>query len=199
MPWFFTTRIAVVSSGRSAPSARGSRTRPAAPANERVVRNCRRVCVIGIGSLLFLQPLSLQLALELVQEAPIGALGDDRVRVGLDHAGFVQTKGVIAQRVLGIVFPPLVILDFLKRCERVIVAVRKAAIDDRSGRSRRLGRAEIGSLEEGAQYALGCDWRFADIVAVAGQHAAEILRPRPVDGAVVDNVVEMAGTQLLRL
>ncbi len=40
----------------------------------------------------------LQLALELVEEAPVGAVGDELVRAGLDHADLVQAERVEAQR-----------------------------------------------------------------------------------------------------
>src|SRR4051812_31126729 len=36
----------------------------------------------------------LQLLLQLVQEAPVGALLDDGVRALLDHAGLVETQGI---------------------------------------------------------------------------------------------------------
>ena len=40
---------------------------------------------------------------------------------------------------------------------------------------------------------------LADEIPVARQHAAEILRPRPVDRAVDDHVADLAGAQFLRL
>src|SRR5215470_76668 len=46
----FSMRSEVVSGGPLAACARGVRTRPAAPADERVVRKRRRVCISGIGS-----------------------------------------------------------------------------------------------------------------------------------------------------
>src|SRR4029077_11624081 len=78
-------RTVVVSRSPSAASARGARMRPAAPANEIVVRKQRRVCVVDIGSLPLLQRSRLQLAFELVEEAPICAVGDDLLRARLDH------------------------------------------------------------------------------------------------------------------
>ena len=35
----------------------------------------------------------LQLALELVEETPVGALGEERVRAGGDHADLMETEG----------------------------------------------------------------------------------------------------------
>src|SRR6266446_2705582 len=83
------SRTVVVSSAPSAACNGGAWSRPAAPANERVVKNRRRVWVIGIR-VPPCQRLCLQLAFELVQEAPIGAVGDDLLRARLDEARFVQ-------------------------------------------------------------------------------------------------------------
>jgi hypothetical protein len=70
-------RSTVVSSRSSAACADGMRARAAALARDSVVRKPRLVCVIVIGS----SPvaLSLQLAFELVEEAPIGVVGNDLV------------------------------------------------------------------------------------------------------------------------
>ena len=43
----------------------------------------------------------LQLALELVQEAPVSSVGDDPVGAGFDHASLVQAQRVEPHRVLG--------------------------------------------------------------------------------------------------
>src|SRR5262249_7743170 len=53
--------------------------------------------------------------------------------------------------------------------------------------------------ENGAQYTLGRDRVLAHVVAVASEHAAEILRPRAIDDAVEDYVADVPGAQLLRL
>src|SRR5947208_2776015 len=101
----FGRRTEVVSRAPSAASARGARMRPAAPANESVVRKRRRVWVIGIGILLSLK-LRLQLAFDLVQKAPVGAVSDDLLRTAFDHAELVHPQRVKANRVFGVVFPP---------------------------------------------------------------------------------------------
>src|SRR6516162_4535169 len=101
----FINRTVVVSSTPSAARNGGPRTRPAAPANERVVKNCRRVWVTGIR-VPPCQRLCLQLAFELVQEPPIGALGDDLLRARLDDSRFVQAQGIEPDGILGVVFPP---------------------------------------------------------------------------------------------
>src|SRR5262249_15497084 len=58
-----------------------------------------------------------QLALELVPEAPIRAIGEDLVRTGLDHARVVQAKRVEAYRILRIVVAPLRVGDFSHRLQ----------------------------------------------------------------------------------
>src|SRR5262249_10488502 len=84
----------------------------------------------------------LQLALELVQEAPIGRFCDQLVRCRLDHADFAQAQRVEAKRVRGIVLAPLVVRDFLQRLQCVVVASGKTTIDHSSRGSRRIGDAK---------------------------------------------------------
>src|SRR5216110_571022 len=45
---------------------------------------------------------SLQLLLQLVEEAPVGGLGDDLLRARLDHPGLVEAQGVKPDRVFGV-------------------------------------------------------------------------------------------------
>src|SRR5690348_13410179 len=92
------SRTLVVSSGGSATHAPRSGRVPAAPARAVMVKKRRRVCVVGIGKLPFPR-LRLQLTFELVEETPVGALGNDVLGVGLDHAQLVQTQCVEADRV----------------------------------------------------------------------------------------------------
>jgi hypothetical protein len=51
-------------------------------------------------------PLSLQLLLQLVQEAPLRALSDDLLGGALDHPCFVQAERIKTDRVFGIVLAP---------------------------------------------------------------------------------------------
>jgi hypothetical protein len=44
----------------------------------------------------------LQFTFELVEEAPVGALGNQLVRAGLDHPRLVQAQSLEPQRVLGV-------------------------------------------------------------------------------------------------
>ena len=55
------------------------------------------------------RPSGLQLALQLVEEAEVGALGDDLLRARLDHARLLHAQRIEADRILGIVVSPLVV------------------------------------------------------------------------------------------
>src|SRR5262245_10982680 len=88
-------RIVVVSGGpssvRDCPAPTGP---PAAPAAASPARKSRRFCLICIWKPPVSVPrpplldLRLQLALELVEEAPVGALGEERVGARADKADF---------------------------------------------------------------------------------------------------------------
>src|SRR5437879_2703348 len=103
MPGSRTSRTAVVSRSPSAARTGGARARLAAAASESIVRKRRRVCMICIGILPLPGHLRLQLAFELVQEAPVRALGDYLLWARLDEARLVQPQGIVPDRVLGIV------------------------------------------------------------------------------------------------
>src|SRR5215475_8942595 len=60
-------------------------------------------------------PLALHLLLQLVEEAPVGALGDDLLRGTLDQANLVQAQGIKAHRVFWVIFPPAIIGNLLQR------------------------------------------------------------------------------------
>src|SRR6266849_321453 len=119
IPGLFVRCTEVVSSGASAASKFGARTRPAAPAAARPATKRRRVWIHAIVGIPFLGRSRLQLALELVQEAPIGAVGDDLLRARLDHAGFMQPQRVEAHGVLGVIFAPFVVAVFAESLQRV--------------------------------------------------------------------------------
>src|SRR5262249_2438476 len=63
-----------------------------------------------------------QLLLELVEEAPVGPLGEDLLGGALDHPCFVQAERIKADRVLGVVLAPLRIGE-LPQCLQGIVIV----------------------------------------------------------------------------
>src|ERR1700745_3309204 len=114
--------MAVVSRAPSAPCTAGAPREPAAPANERVVRKRRRVCIIVIPILPAFYGSRLQLAFELVEEAPVGSVGDDLLRARLDKARLVHAQRVEARRVRSVIVSPSVVSDLVKRLEGVVVA-----------------------------------------------------------------------------
>src|SRR6516164_5486480 len=193
MPGTFTTRTVVVSSDPSAAATRGTCRRPAAPAKATLLMNRRRVCVIGIGNLPVLLCSRLQLAFELVQEAPIGAVGNDPLRSGLDQTGFAQAKRVPPNRVLGIELSPLVIV--VRQCLSDIVGSRNAtAVGEASRDARGVRGAYIRRLQNRAQHRSGRVRVRPDVIRKTGQHAAEILRPWPVDDSVDEHMPDVRGT-----
>ena len=62
-------------------------------------------------------PLSLQFLLQLVEETPVGALGDELLRRALDQTDLVQAQGIEAHGILRIVLPPPIIGHLLHRLE----------------------------------------------------------------------------------
>src|SRR6516162_18741 len=106
MLWSLGSRTEVVSSGPSAARA-GGRSNAAAPIPERPARTRRRVSIIGIVSLTVCS--RLQLAFQLIEKAPIGAVGDDFLRGRLDEPGVTHAQRVEADCVLRVVFPPSVV------------------------------------------------------------------------------------------
>src|SRR5438552_3189496 len=143
--------------------------------------------------------LSLELSLQLVEEAPVRALGDNLLRARLDHPRLVEAEGVEAHRVLRIVDAPLVVGNILHGRERIVVARREPAVDEGPSGPFRLEGAEGGRLQDRPQRSLGGDRMFANELPVARGHAAKVLRPRPVDRAVDDDVSEFPGAELLRV
>src|SRR5207249_3407346 len=120
-------------------------------------------------------------------------------RSRFDETRLPQPQRVEADRVLDVVFAPSSIRDFLERLERIVIARSKSCIDNSPRGLLWLGDTKVGSLDDRAQEALGRNWIFANVVAVSRYHAAEVLRPRTIDGAVEDYMADIAGTQFLRL
>src|SRR5438132_2022393 len=143
--------------------------------------------------------LSLQLLLQLVEEAPVGALGEDLLWIGPDHPGLVEPKRVEADGVLGVVLAPLVVGQLLHRLERVLVAGRVALVHKCAGHALRVERAQVRGLQDGAEGALGRDWIFSDKLLARSHEAAEVLRPRPIDRAVHQDMTLLFRAQFLRL
>src|SRR5262245_32355069 len=103
------SRNRVVSGGCSADAgAVRNPSPPATPATVRPLTISRRVVMLS----------PLELALELVEEAPVGALGEDLLRARRDHPRLVQAQRVEAERVRRIVFSPPPVRDLLQRLQR---------------------------------------------------------------------------------
>src|SRR5437016_805689 len=118
--------------------------------------------------------LALQLPLQLVQEAPVGALRDDLLRAGFDHLGFVKSKGVEAHRVFRIVLPPDVIANLLHRLKGVGVVRCEPLVHDESRGPFRLEGAHVGRFENRPHRTLRGDWVRPDEFPIAGHDATEI-------------------------
>src|SRR6516165_1662347 len=192
----FGSLTEAVSSAPSAATVPGERTRLAAPAADNPTRKWRRVGANDIGNLPF-SWLRLQLAFELVQKAPVRAVGDDLLRARLDHADFVQTERIEPYRVLGIVFAPFVVGQLAEPLQSVVVPIGKTAIGEPSCDLGGVGGAPIRGLEDGAQHPLAGNRILSDVVAVADQHAAEILRPGPINRTIDDDMPDVPRPQIL--
>ena len=68
---------------------------------------------------------------------PIAAIGNNLLRTRLEHAQLMKAQRVGADCVFVVLFPPLVIRQFLKRLQRILLARRKAAIDEQPAGYRR--------------------------------------------------------------
>src|SRR5438067_10507812 len=96
---------------------------------------------------LTLQISRLQLALQFIEEAPVGAPRDDSRRTRLDELDLVQPQCIEAKRVLRIVFAPFVVAVVPQGLQRILVTRRKAAIDELLRDARRVADAQIGRLQ----------------------------------------------------
>src|SRR5215469_569238 len=90
----------------------------------------------------------LELAFQLVQKAPIGALVNDLLRARFDHADFMQAQCVESEGVFVIVFAPFVVRQFTERLQRIIVSAGETAIDELPRGARRIAGADIGRLQD---------------------------------------------------
>src|SRR5215468_6242129 len=100
-------------------------------------------------------PLPLQLLLQLMEETPVGALGDELLGAGLDHTGLVQTEGIEAYRILGVVLAPLVVGKLLHGLQGVAVVRRVALVYQQLGSPLRLPSTDVGRFQNGTQRPLG--------------------------------------------
>ena len=149
---------------RAAPPRRalaGAAARPTAPASDAVVREAAAGLHHRHRKPPLLAASRLQLAFELVQEPPVGAVGDDLLRARLDHADLVQAQGIEADRVLGVVLPPYVVGDLVQGLQRIVVALGEAAIDDQP---RGAARARWRTDRRPSEWRAARAWSRPDIV-----------------------------------
>src|SRR5262245_19992379 len=141
--------------------------------------------------------LPLQLLLQLVEEAPVGALSEDLLRGGLDETRLAKPERIEAHRVVGIVLFPLPIRHFLQGLDSVLQAVHVALVHQETGHPLRFERTDVGGLQDGAQRALGGHRVLADELLVADHHATEVLGPRPVGRGIEEHVADLLGARVL--
>src|SRR5262245_44937247 len=125
-PFCNSKRTFGVSGSGSARSDCGAPKRPAAPAKEKLVMKRRRLCRICMRSSphsrLALPTLGLQFALDLLDEAPVGALSDKLLRTRFNHPHLAKAQGVEAQGVLGVMLAPLAVGYLLDGLEGIVIA-----------------------------------------------------------------------------
>src|SRR5262249_62112436 len=110
-----------------------------------------------------------------------------------------ETERVEAKRVLVVVCAPLVVWNLLHGLERVVVSLRAAPGDKRLRGSIWLRGTNIGRLEDGSQRTFRGHRVLADELAVAYHHAAEVLGPGAVQGAIDDNPPDLLLPKLRRI
>src|SRR5438552_1149232 len=111
----WTRRIFWISGGGSAAAVRGSPSKAAAPSIEVPASHSLRLNPGTVDSFMLTSPLppaliSTRLCLkflpQLVEEAPVGAPGNNLQRTRLDHPRLVESEGVEAHRIRRVVVPP---------------------------------------------------------------------------------------------
>src|SRR5215831_14165921 len=143
--------------------------------------------------------LRLQFFLQLPQKLPVRALRYNFLWARLDHPRLVETKRPEPDRVFGIVLAPTAVRETFYGFERVIVVFGYAFADN--GLGNLLGRdsADLIRVQNGANGALRGDRVLSHKLPVAYQHAAKVLRPRPVYGAIHNDAPDLFRAKLLRL
>src|SRR5262249_884544 len=142
---------------------------------------------------------SFELLFQLVEDSPVGALGEDLLRARLDHAGLVKPERVEPERVRRVDLAPSRPRDLLQRLQDVILPHREPTLTERPCRAGRLERTPLLSLQDRSKRALERDGVACGELAVRGEHAAEVLRPRTVHRAVHHDVSDLLLAQLLRV
>src|SRR5262245_32168820 len=126
--------------------------------------------------------LLLQLLLQLLDEAPVGALGDELLGAAFDHPHFVEPQGVEADGVFRVVLTLARIGNLPKGLRCIVQLVYIPTAHDEAGRPIWVRGTQGGSLEDGPQRPFACDGMLAYEIPMGADHAAEVLRPRAIRG-----------------
>src|SRR5215472_15658536 len=105
-------------------------------------------------------------------------------------------QNIEPDRVFGVVFTPFVAV-LTQRLEDIVVARSETTIGELLRCACWFSRAEIRCRKDGTHDAFGRDRVRGNEFPIAQEHAAEILRPRPVRGSIEDYVTDMSGAQIL--
>src|SRR2546427_5149937 len=149
-----------------------------------------QTAVAGPGSCL-----AFQLFLELVEDAPVGALHNDLLWTRFDHPGLVETEGVEADRILRVVLSPLGVRELLNELDGVVEARGVAAIHHEPRDAVRLEGADVGTLENRPHRSLRCDRILTDELSIPRDDTAKVLRPGSVHRAVDDDITNLPRLQ----
>src|SRR5262245_17366067 len=140
---------------------------------------------------------ALQLALELVEELPVGAAEDDLLGARLDDAGLVQPERIEAHGLLGVVLPPPAVRHVLHGLQRIVIALRETPLHDGAGHALRLQSADLIGLEDRPQSPLGRHRVLADEVPVGHHATTEILGPGTVGRRIDHDAPDLLRAELL--
>ena len=133
----------------------------------------------------------------LVEEPPVGCIGDNFRGARFHHPRFAEAKCVKSDCVFGIVITPAVVWYVRKSLNRIVVASRETPIYHTLRNKGRFAHAQIRRAEHGANHALSGDGILSDEFAISRQYAAKILRPRTILRAVDDDATDVLRTQTL--
>src|SRR5262249_10344226 len=114
-----------------------------------------------------------QLPFELVNEAPIRAIGKDSIGARLDHAHLAKPQRIEAQRVFGIVFMPAIIGGLAQRLRSVLQLAAVAPAHDKSGGMLGIASTQVGGHQDRPQRPLGRYGVLAHEILVCPDYAAE--------------------------
>src|SRR6478735_6861676 len=92
----------------------------------------------------------LQLTLDLIEKAPIGASGNNLLRTRLDHTSLTKPQREEPDRVLRIELPPFGIRNVPERLQSRVIVCGIPIADQKPGHTFRLRDAQIIGLEDSA-------------------------------------------------